>query len=174
MCKDFEQYGNLNAHNLITSSHFALLTAKTSISGKIAFYNKDIHVHEELENYIETHMHHALENNEFKMFLQPKIDLKTGKIAGAEALVRWIRENGTFIFPDQLIPFFEENGFRIIMKQIFHIPKQLHINTIVEGVETDEHEDFIREPGSDYSQGYFYSPPITIFEFEKQYPLKPL
>ena len=40
-------------------------------------------------------MNQALENREFRMFLQPKIDLKTGTVGGAEALVRWIPDDGT-------------------------------------------------------------------------------
>ena len=56
-------------------------------------------------------MKQALEQEEFKMYLQPKIDLETNHIIGAEALVRWIRADGTVIYPDQFIPTFERNGF---------------------------------------------------------------
>ena len=56
-------------------------------------------------------MHQALEKQEFRLFLQPKFDLNTNRLAGAEALVRWITEEGRMIFPNQFIPLFEENGF---------------------------------------------------------------
>ena len=53
----------------------------------------------------------AFTDHEFQMYLQPKINLKTGKLGGAEALVRWATGDGEMIFPDQFIPLFEENGF---------------------------------------------------------------
>ncbi len=53
----------------------------------------------------------ALENNEFKMVLQPKCRLKDGQAVGAEALVRWHESDGNMIFPNDFIPLFEVNGF---------------------------------------------------------------
>ncbi len=53
----------------------------------------------------------ALENKEFKVYLQPKIDIFQNKIQGAEALVRWIEADGKMVFPDEFIPLFEKNGF---------------------------------------------------------------
>lgn len=60
---------------------------------------------------IAANMKNALQNEEFRVYLQPKIDLKTGDVAGAEALIRWQPQNGNMIYPDQFIPIFEENGF---------------------------------------------------------------
>ena len=45
------------------------------------------------QNKIELHQNKALENDEFKLYLQPKINTKTNKIAGAEALTRWKYKN---------------------------------------------------------------------------------
>ncbi|MEG1638751.1 MAG: EAL domain-containing protein [Erysipelotrichaceae bacterium] len=53
----------------------------------------------------------ALINHEFELFLQPKYSLKTGRIAGAEALVRWQRSKDKYIQPNEFIPLFEKNGF---------------------------------------------------------------
>lgn len=96
---------------LLTHVLFALATAKTLPSNSVWFYDKERHKAEELENYVESHMHQALEKQEFRLFLQPKFDLNTNRLAGAEALVRWITEEGRMIFPNQFIPLFEENGF---------------------------------------------------------------
>ena len=60
---------------------------------------------------ITANMKNALQNDEFKVYLQPKINLQTGEIVGAEALIRWLPENRDMIYPDQFIPIFEENGF---------------------------------------------------------------
>ena len=51
----------------------------------------------------------ALRNGEFVSFYQPKVDTETGRIVGAEALVRWIRD-GVVIQPDQFIPALEKAG----------------------------------------------------------------
>lgn len=60
---------------------------------------------------IEANMMQALENNEFKVFYQPKVSIASGKVVGAEALVRWIRPDGEMISPGRFVPIFEENGF---------------------------------------------------------------
>lgn len=56
-------------------------------------------------------MQSALEKGEFVVYLQPKISLEDERIVGAEALVRWVREDGTMIRPDEFVPLFEKNGF---------------------------------------------------------------
>lgn len=96
---------------LMTHVMFALTTARGSYENNVWFYDSQLHEKEKIENYVETHMHQALQDGEFKMFLQPKTDLKTGRLRSAEALVRWIREDGSMIYPDQFIPLFENNGF---------------------------------------------------------------
>ncbi len=55
-------------------------------------------------------MENAFACNEFQVYLQPKIDIKTKKVCGAEALVRWKTEDGKLIPPGQFIPIFEKNG----------------------------------------------------------------
>ncbi len=72
---------------------------------------------------IEKNMSKALENGEFKVYLQPKYDVMTKRMVGAEALVRWIREDGTMIYPDEFIPLFEKNGF--INKLDFYMLEQV-------------------------------------------------
>ena len=64
-----------------------------------------------VSNEIEKSMHKALEQKQFQVYLQPKYDIKTLKIIGAEALVRWIKPDGSTFYPDQFIPVFEANGF---------------------------------------------------------------
>ena len=96
---------------LMTHVQFALERAKGAHTNFIWFFDSELHKKEELENYIESHMHQALQDGEFKMYLQPKKNLHTGKLEGAEALVRWKPDDGRVLFPDQFIPLFERNGF---------------------------------------------------------------
>ena len=75
------------------------------------FYNNVETENSLREKNIEDNMEHALKNNEFVVYLQPKIELKTNKVAGAEALVRWQDPNKGLIPPNEFIPIFERNGF---------------------------------------------------------------
>ena len=59
---------------------------------------------------LEREMRGALERNEFRAYFQPKINLKSGRIEGAEALARWVRPDRTIISPGRFIPVAEESG----------------------------------------------------------------
>ncbi|MDB0439458.1 GGDEF domain-containing protein [Clostridioides difficile] len=65
------------------------------------------------EKEMENRMEEALDNDEFVVYLQPKVDLKNNNIVGAEALVRWQDPDKGLIPPNDFIPFFEKNGFII-------------------------------------------------------------
>lgn len=53
----------------------------------------------------------SLENNEFKVYYQPIMEAATGKIASAEALIRWIHPERGFVRPDLFIPVLEKDGY---------------------------------------------------------------
>ncbi|MEM9508999.1 MAG: EAL domain-containing protein [Cyanobacteria bacterium P01_E01_bin.35] len=59
---------------------------------------------------LESELHQALERNELELYYQPKVDLVSNLIVGAEALVRWNHPNLGRIMPDKFIPLAEENG----------------------------------------------------------------
>ncbi|WP_413161062.1 EAL domain-containing protein [Capilliphycus salinus ALCB114379] len=59
---------------------------------------------------LENDLRRALEQNEFQLYYQPKVDLKTGQIIGAEALIRWIDSKRGFVSPGVFIPLAEEIG----------------------------------------------------------------
>ena len=62
---------------------------------------------------MENEMHKALKRDEFVLHYQPQVDLKSGKIVGAEALVRWIHPTAGLISPGEFIPLAEETGLII-------------------------------------------------------------
>ncbi len=62
-------------------------------------------------------MEKSLQDDEFKMFLQPKYNPKTGKIIGAEALVRWFEQDGKVVYPNEFIPLFEKNEFIVVVDE---------------------------------------------------------
>jgi len=89
--------------------------AKKSIKGgyksNYAIYDESMRDTLIEEKKIEDDMYFALRSNEFKVYLQPKINLLDGYIAGAEALVRWDHPTLGFMPPIKFIPIFEKNGF---------------------------------------------------------------
>ena len=71
------------------------------------------------ESEIENMMEGAIRNKEFVIYYQPQIETKTGKIGGAEALVRW-NKKGKFISPNDFIPLFEKNLFIIKLDEYIY------------------------------------------------------
>lgn len=91
----------------------ANVARKTLGDGKqmTAFYSDNIVTNMRKIDRIESDMQRALATGEFKVYYQPKWDIVADHVAGAEALVRWIRADGSMVFPDEFIPVFEKNGF---------------------------------------------------------------
>lgn len=96
-------------------------SAKVSLKDNIFSHKKDDYLHYAFyddatkarmlkEKHLEDQMERALRENEFQVYLQPKYDVKSNHIGGAEALVRWLSPQG-MIYPDEFIPLFEKNGF---------------------------------------------------------------
>ena len=77
----------------------------------IAYYDGVMRERIQERRYIESRMVEALQSNEFHVFYQPKVNIDTGRVVGAEALVRWIQSDGTIVSPGKFVPIFEENGF---------------------------------------------------------------
>ncbi|MBE5944395.1 MAG: EAL domain-containing protein [Lachnospiraceae bacterium] len=78
---------------------------------KIASYDIEMKKQQLWERKVEDDMDKALVTKQFKLYLQPKYSTKDEKLAGAEALVRWIHPTEGFISPNKFIPIFEKNGF---------------------------------------------------------------
>ena len=78
------------------------------------------------ESEVTQKMRSAMDNGEFVLYLQPKYDHITGKLAGAEVLSRWVKEDGSLVSPGIFIPVFEKNGFideldRYVWKSTFKL-----------------------------------------------------
>ncbi len=87
----------------------------------ITIYSEEFLSNEIKVKEIENRMEEALVNKEFIMALQPELELKTGSLIAAEALVRWKTPDG-YLRPDEFIPIFEQNGF--ILKLDFYMFEQ--------------------------------------------------
>jgi len=82
-----------------------------SAISKYTIYDDSFRTEFTKEAAIEAKMETALASDQFKVYLQPKLNLHTDKIDGAEALVRWEEADHKIIMPNDFIPLFERNGF---------------------------------------------------------------
>jgi len=92
-------------------AHMALNSIKHQYKKDLAYYNDEIRNRLVRQRRIEDSMYESLENGDFKVYYQPKHNAKTGKLVGAEALIRWIHPEYGFMSPADFIPLFEKNGF---------------------------------------------------------------
>lgn len=284
---------SISVGNMIDYAQMALETIKEKYEKKYAIYDESLSEIKLKEQVIINNMESALSNKEFCIYLQPKYDIRTNEIIGAESLVRWVHD-GKIISPGEFIPIFEQNGFitkldlyiwnetckyikyrmdnnlksipisvnvsriflslnsfipdvksivkkygintnllefeiteslfsnsstirnkvdelrnlgfkvhmddfgsgysglsvlkdvdfdimkldlrffsssdkksRIIIETVIQLAKKLDIPVIAEGVETLEHVNILKEYGCDFAQGYYYSKPIPVSEFNK-------
>ena len=90
------------------------LMAEKSISKdfktNVAFYTNELNQKQLAQRQMENDFKSAIANKEFKVYYQPKYDVQTEHIVGAEALVRWQKLDGTLISPGAFIPLFESDG----------------------------------------------------------------
>lgn len=90
------------------------LMAEKSISKdfktNVAFYTDEMNQKQLVQRQMENDFKSAIVNREFKVYYQPKYDVNTENIVGAEALVRWQKPDGTLISPGAFIPLFESDG----------------------------------------------------------------
>lgn len=92
-------------------AQLAAESAKRQYDRHCAFYDDSMRQSLLMEQQITDEMKTALTDGQFQIYLQPKYDLVSERIAGAETLVRWIHPKLGFLRPDTFIPLFESNGF---------------------------------------------------------------
>jgi len=96
--------------SLMKNADMAMYLAKEEGKNNFQFYSKDIKSTSLERMAIETQLRRALDNGEFALHYQPKLDSKTGKINGVEALLRWNNRELGNVSPMQFIPVAEETG----------------------------------------------------------------
>jgi diguanylate cyclase (GGDEF)-like protein len=96
--------------SLLKNADIAMYRAKTSGRNNYQFYSNDIDVHSVERLSLENQLRHAVARREFEVHYQPKINIQTGRIAGAEALVRWRHPQRGLLLPGEFISVAEEVG----------------------------------------------------------------
>jgi diguanylate cyclase (GGDEF)-like protein len=105
----FPEHGD-EANSLMRRADTAMYAAKRSNSG-FAVYDPQFEGRSEEQLSLMAELRHAIENGELVLHYQPKVELATGTVHHAEALLRWRHPKRGFVPPDMFIPFAERTGF---------------------------------------------------------------
>lgn len=100
----------LDPETLIKTADTAMYQAKEGGRNRYRFFEQEMNVRAVERQSIEEDLRGALERKEFLLQYQPKIDLQTGAITGAEALIRWMHPQRGLIAPSMFIPVAEDTG----------------------------------------------------------------
>ncbi|MEO8252002.1 MAG: EAL domain-containing protein [Chloroflexota bacterium] len=101
--------------DLLRQADLAMYNAKTFGKGRIAFYEPEMHTAAVTRMELKADLEHAIANNDFVMHYQPIVDLRTGRVAGLEALVRWQHPERGLVLPAEFIPIAEETGLIVTL-----------------------------------------------------------
>jgi diguanylate cyclase (GGDEF)-like protein/PAS domain S-box-containing protein len=100
----------LDAETLIKNADTAMYQAKGKGKNNYHFFKQNMNVRAGEPQFLESSLGRALERQEFLLHYQPKVDLETGAITGAEALIRWMDPDHGLIPPAQFVPVAEACG----------------------------------------------------------------
>ena len=100
----------LDAETLIKNADIAMYQAKKNGRQGFQFFRRDMNVSTVTPEFIEDGLRVALKRNELTLHYQPRVDLRTGAVIGAEALCRWNHPARGMIPPEQFIPIAEQSG----------------------------------------------------------------
>ena len=99
-----------DSETLIKNADLAMYQAKELGRGTFRFFKSEMNARAVERQYIEDNLRRALERHEFSLHYQPKVNLKSGEITGAEALLRWKHPIRGFIAPLDFISISEDTG----------------------------------------------------------------
>lgn len=101
---------SLDAETVVSNANLARKVAKELEEDCCVMFDHSMMEGIKREVEITSQVPKAIANGEFKVYYQPKVATETLELIGAEALVRWQKPDGSFIYPDQFIPFVERSG----------------------------------------------------------------
>lgn len=95
---------------LIKKAETAMHTVKEGGLNDFSFFIDEMNQRAREQQSIESGLRLALERDEFVLHYQPKLDLRTGKVVGAEALIRWLKPGHGWVYPTDFIGVAEDSG----------------------------------------------------------------
>ena len=99
-----------HADELLRNADVAMYTAKAAGKRRAAVFEPTMHAAIVARHALSAELKRSMGRGELAVFYQPIVELETGRIAGAEALVRWRHPTRGLVPPDEFIPLAEENG----------------------------------------------------------------
>lgn len=99
--------------SLLSNSDIAMYSAKESSGSQYKFFDHDLQLSIQRKRQIEVHLHSAISDNELTLLFQPKINILTNEVIGAEALLRWDSNVLGPVSPNEFIPISEQSGLII-------------------------------------------------------------
>lgn len=101
---------SLDAETAVSNANLARKVAKEMESDSCVLFDQSMMEGIKREVEITSSIPKALSQKEFQVYFQPKIDTETLSLIGAEALIRWQKPDGSFVYPDEFIPLIERSG----------------------------------------------------------------
>ena len=102
---------------LIKKAETAMRNVKETGPNDYRFFTEDMNRRARQQQTIESGLRLGLQRKEFVLHYQPKLDLKSGKVVGVEALVRWDRPGHGMVYPSDFIPVAEDSGLIVPLSQ---------------------------------------------------------
>ncbi|MDF1589718.1 MAG: EAL domain-containing protein [Gammaproteobacteria bacterium] len=102
-----------NFDDLSRNADTALYRAKHNGRNRYQFFNDEMYLQAKKVQQVENGLRTAIEKDELVLYYQPQVDTMTGKIVGAETLIRWMHPNWGFVPPGDFIQIAEESGMII-------------------------------------------------------------
>jgi diguanylate cyclase len=116
---------------LIKNAELAMYYAKNNGRNSYKLYSPDLNVQSSEYMALANSFHRAIDRNEIRVFYQPLVNLKSGKIVGAEALARWQHPDLGLIMPNKFIPVAEQSGLILRLSEaILYLVPSIYLASI--------------------------------------------